>query len=259
MYQIKNLQKLALEKCDLALLDYNFLSKLTKLELTKCKVDPNRVKNLPNVTKLKIRLHEIKIFNIFTQNFFSNFRNITKCDLSSIFITKIESNWFEPLINLVKLNLSNNHIKLIEPGSFKALNKLEHLDLSSNHIEIIDSSWFIGIENSLTCLDLTFNLINKFKNKPFSRMIKLQDLEIDLNEFNFPIENHYDLFDGLINLEYVRLHIDEFSDFEADTQAYSSVFLKNVDKFVLFFYELQSFEGYEYSLSSLAINFKLYQ
>ncbi|KAL9884066.1 remoulade isoform 1-T2 [Glossina fuscipes fuscipes] len=84
------------------------------------------------------------------KDYFRNFTELKRLDLSSNFLKDINKNTFSEILSSVeRLLLSNNTISHIFPGSFDSLIDLKQLDISNNPLVCnCDLIWLLGWSNS---------------------------------------------------------------------------------------------------------------
>ncbi|CAL1270134.1 unnamed protein product [Larinioides sclopetarius] len=87
--------------------------------------------------------------------------HLEKLELSNNMLTHIPECVFNGSFTIKELNLDFNFLRGLTARTFKST-KLERLILSNNRISIVHSDAFVGIETTLTTLDLSFNLMEIF-------------------------------------------------------------------------------------------------
>ncbi len=113
-----------------------------------------------------------RIFDQSNKNYTEVPPEISACsievDLSSNYITQIESNDFDHLKNCTKLNLSNNTLSILEPDAFVGLDNLQQLNMEKNTISKIENTTFAQLSN-LDKLNLEQNQILEIEDNSFRK------------------------------------------------------------------------------------------
>ncbi|XP_076246206.1 uncharacterized protein LOC143186418 [Calliopsis andreniformis] len=124
-------------------------------------------------------------------------------------ISHIQPGDFEWAEDLEILLLRNNILTKLKKESFKGASKLKELSLSFNHLIELDDDCFIGIEDSLDILELSFAFATDvFPQRALRPLSNLLWLVLDNNNFQTIEPTAFYSFYQLryINLESNRLH-----------------------------------------------------
>ncbi|XP_044761422.1 chaoptin [Coccinella septempunctata] len=97
------------------------------------------------------------------------------------------------------LVISKNIIRELPQASFQYFQQLERLDLSRNLISNLNSNAFLGLESSLTHLDLSRNKISAFSGTPLS-LTKLKVLDLSENNLAQVTKGTFNLLSSLSHL-----------------------------------------------------------
>ncbi|XP_044740186.1 leucine-rich repeats and immunoglobulin-like domains protein 1 [Chrysoperla carnea] len=251
--ELKNLQTLHLSVnsfgSKINQIDFSNLKKLTKLNLSFCKIkhfDGKTIKALKKLNSFEISFNELKeiplnMFNytkhlkelliagnqikLITSSTFDNLKELRTLALDSNQIEDIESGAFLQLKSLIKLNLSRNKLKDIKVGTFDSVHssgttsdsvdvtsRLLELNLSFNQISSLNTAAFDPLRNLIT-LNLVANGIKKIPDNFFRRMTKLQILDLGYNKIKTLPENVFSpLGNSLVELQ---LSTNEFEYIKA--------------------------------------------
>ncbi|KAL7043457.1 hypothetical protein ACKWTF_001515 [Chironomus riparius] len=107
----------------------------------------------------------------------------------------------EQFINVTRIELLSMGIQRIDESSFKNCKMLNYLDLKSNRITIIDEKSFI--ENTeLQTLYLLSNQLSILPKNVFLNQQKLQKLWLNFNRLSNPPKNVFDPLKGLTELDW---------------------------------------------------------
>ncbi|XP_015126980.1 chaoptin [Diachasma alloeum] len=134
-------------------------------------------------------------------------------------ITHVFPGDFEWAKNLEILLLRNNVIAKLKSGTFKGARRLKELSLSFNQLAELDSRAFMGIEESLEILEMSFAFATDVLPKAaFASLKNLLWLVLDNNNFHAIDSDTFYTFRQLryINLESNRLHYLPDKIFQAD-------------------------------------------
>ncbi|XP_015910464.1 chaoptin [Parasteatoda tepidariorum] len=93
--------------------------------------------------------------------FYLHVSRLEKLELSNNMMTHFPECVFNGSFTIKELHLDFNFIRILSGRSFKGT-KLERLVLANNRITNIHADAFVGIEKTLTILDLSFNLLEMF-------------------------------------------------------------------------------------------------
>ncbi|KAG7209858.1 hypothetical protein KM043_011460 [Ampulex compressa] len=124
-------------------------------------------------------------------------------------ISHVEPGDFEWAENLEILLLRNNILTKLKAETFKGAGKLKELSLSFNHLTELDDDSFIGIEESLDILELSFAFATDvFPQRALRPLSHLLWLVLDNNNFQTIEATAFYSFQQLryINMESNRLH-----------------------------------------------------
>ena len=124
-------------------------------------------------------------------------------------ISHVQSGDFEWAEDLEILLLRNNILTKLKRETFKGASKLKDLSLSFNHLTELDDDCFIGIEESLNILELSFAFATDvFPQRALKPLSNLLWLVLDNNNFQSIEATAFYSFQQLryINLESNRLH-----------------------------------------------------
>ncbi|KAM0734682.1 Chaoptin [Formica fusca] len=124
-------------------------------------------------------------------------------------ISHVESGDFEWAEDLEILLLRNNVLTKLKAETFKGAGKLKELSLSFNHLTELDDDCFVGIEESLDILELSFAFATDiFPQRALRPLSNLRWLVLDNNNFQTIEATAFYSFQQLryINMESNRLH-----------------------------------------------------
>ncbi|XP_014613573.1 PREDICTED: chaoptin [Polistes canadensis] len=124
-------------------------------------------------------------------------------------ISHVEPGDFDWAEDLEILLLRNNFLTKLKAESFKGAGKLKELSLSFNHLTELDDDCFVGIEDSLNILELSFAFAtDNFPQRALRPLNNLLWLVLDNNNFQSIEPTAFYSFQQLryINLESNRLH-----------------------------------------------------
>ncbi|CAG9764628.1 unnamed protein product [Ceutorhynchus assimilis] len=208
---------------DMILSDYIF-SNLTMLRSVALNV--NKLKEVPeNAFKSCVRLQQINLKNnelaTLPEYVFKDLKSLKNLDLSYNKLNSLPNGIFSTLHNLEEINLGKNLLKAVNENLFKYMNNLKKLDLSKNRISLIDLKAFSSLQNSLTSIDLSFNVWNNNYSVPpeygslSGTLSPLNDL-ITLKELNLGHNNLTDIPElyALTNLRKMDLSYNEITNLE---------------------------------------------
>ncbi|XP_011875216.1 PREDICTED: chaoptin [Vollenhovia emeryi] len=124
-------------------------------------------------------------------------------------ISHVESGDFEWAEDLEILLLRNNILTKLKAKTFKGAGKLKELSLSFNHLTELDDDCFVGLEESLDILELSFAFATDvFPQRALRPLSNLRWLVLDNNNFQTIEATAFYSFQQLryINMESNRLH-----------------------------------------------------
>ncbi|XP_032675898.1 chaoptin-like isoform X1 [Odontomachus brunneus] len=124
-------------------------------------------------------------------------------------ISHVESGDFEWAEDLEILLLRNNVLTKLKAETFKGAGKLKELSLSFNHLTELDDDCFVGIEESLDILELSFAFATDvFPQRALRPLTNLLWLVLDNNNFQTIEATAFYSFQQLryISMESNRLH-----------------------------------------------------
>ncbi|XP_029173083.1 chaoptin isoform X2 [Nylanderia fulva] len=124
-------------------------------------------------------------------------------------ISHVESGDFEWAEDLEILLLRNNILTKLKAETFKGAGKLKELSLSFNHLTELDDDCFVGMEDSLDILELSFAFATDvFPQRALRPLSNLRWLVLDNNNFQTIEATAFYSFQQLryINMESNRLH-----------------------------------------------------
>ncbi|XP_020280472.1 chaoptin [Pseudomyrmex gracilis] len=124
-------------------------------------------------------------------------------------ISHVEPGDFEWAEDLEILLLRNNILTKLKAETFKGAGKLEELSLSFNHLTELDDNCFVGLEESLEILELSFAFATDvFPQRALRPLLNLRWLVLDNNNFQTIEPTAFYSFQQLqyINMESNRLH-----------------------------------------------------
>jgi Leucine-rich repeat (LRR) protein len=157
--------------------------------------------------------------NDLPDNLFSNLVHLEELNLSvNLLGNRLKSVLFRGLKNLKCLNLNSNQLSTLDSEIFSGLYNLLFLDLGNNKLSSVSTSLFMNL-TKLAILNLGFNKLTDFKEDNryvFSSMKMLAVLCLNNNL----IHNFVDgLFDDLVNLRVLTLHLNYFLSFRSNEKS----------------------------------------
>ena len=138
---------------------------------------------------------------------------ITNEDNDSIIF---EVSIFQKCLNLHVLSLKSYRFNTLKANLFSRMLKLDTLILSKNRIKQIDDAAFIGLDHSLTTLNLDSNLLEWVPSRPLETLKKLKRLSLSQNKIKIL---HANSFFYLMNLNSLDLSYNYLS--KLDENAFS--------------------------------------
>lgn len=207
----------------------HFLMSYNKLN----RINSESFNDMVNLIYVDLSYNQIKYIKSMA---FSNLKSLLTINMEGNEIEIIENEAFLNIPQLQQLNLSGNRIKQFSFHSFDQigtlssfhldathnlidlqtdhssnrqpdwlpLNSFEVCDFSNNNITYINNSYFISVQNSLTQLILSYNLIHNLTSSTVSNLFHLQRLQLDHNRINFIYSGKNKPFSFLINKVVVR-------------------------------------------------------
>ncbi|XP_074657915.1 uncharacterized protein LOC141910919 [Tubulanus polymorphus] len=182
---------------------------------------PTRLPNPGSVKQLLLSGNKIEVVASLDM-----YRNLVHLDLANNRLEVIEAGAFAGAADLRMLSLANNRISVVDRRMFRGLKSLEIVDLSNNDIaEISDEAFadcagllnldasgnaikrvaraaFVGLDSSLSYLDLSRNRLTEIPTKSFAELRMLRALLLENNAVQVVRSNS---FDGLAKLRKLSL------------------------------------------------------
>ena len=194
LFTIPSLSTLSLDQNQLIVplkFQNNSLSPLYALELSENKVSESFLRSIVNFTKLqRLSLSSINLKGKVELNTFFKLKELQELDLlgNKVFVSKANINSTLPKFSSLLMSSCN----LTEfPNFLKAQNELQSLDLSNNNIEGNIPKWFWNVgEETLQYLNLSYNILSKFKQPPAVlpwKNMNYLDLSSNMLQGSFPI------------------------------------------------------------------------
>ncbi|KYQ55611.1 hypothetical protein ALC60_05533 [Trachymyrmex zeteki] len=147
--------------------------KLKKLDVSRCNLDRPGLHGLPSLTQARLSHNIIRLLpdRIFAKN-----RQLTHLYLNSNNLALLNASTFEGLMELQVLDLSANSLGEIHKLTFRDNVDLRFLNLSYNSLYR-----FPYLSSFVTTLDLSFNLINHFRENSLEDLSRIKILNLKDN------------------------------------------------------------------------------
>ena len=100
---------------------------------------------------------ELMNFNSIDYDAFRGFKSMTRLNLSSNKIDKLNGSIFLALTSLQKLDLSKNQLSTVGYNAFRGISNLIELNLYDNRIKTIEQKAFYGLDKTLKIINLSAN------------------------------------------------------------------------------------------------------
>ncbi|GIY22240.1 carboxypeptidase N subunit 2 [Caerostris darwini] len=219
---IKQLQELILDQCQLAFLPpkiFQHLAKLEKLDLSfnrltslpteifhslhnlkEINLQENRITHLNDVFSQNYRIESIKLCENLIQTcegYFNDLGYLKYLDLRDNQLGALTKQCFSKSLFIHTLLLSKNSIRRIDKDAFTSLTELKNLTLDSNMIRFLNGS--IRNLGELEVLKLHNNLFEEIGDSELSHLPKLRLLNLARNH----LSNVNGAFRNLINLRHL--------------------------------------------------------
>lgn len=123
-----------------------------------------------------------------------------------------EASIFQKCFNLKVLSLKSYKISQFKGNMFVKMNKLETLQISNNRIKQLDDAAFVGLEQSLTSLNLDSNYLEWIPSRALERLRRLKRLSLSQNRVRLLHSNAFFYLNNLISLDLSYNYLNKFDE-----------------------------------------------
>ncbi|XP_044755379.1 carboxypeptidase N subunit 2-like [Coccinella septempunctata] len=202
-----SLREIDLSHNKIARLQLQFLTKLTKVDLSHNKLtfeNMDEVKYLPFLETLDLSYNKLKR----TEDFFNEFPSLVNLNLNgnSLMLTE---DMFRNLSQLETLFLRGNGITHLPGRIFNNMTSLKELDLSENKLEVIENYEIFSSLFSLQVFNLSYNNLRYLNHNLFSSLDDCEVLDIagnKLRDLDYPY-----IINSMRSLDTLNLNNNLFS------------------------------------------------